>query len=169
MSSCPRSRRVLQPSVISPGHDCDLAIWLLHRRPQPACPLGSPPLQERRTCQITSGHTPRAVLSADDDGRFSSSSIASQSGVNVNKHDDEQVQEGADDAQHGQDGFLLLLLGLQRLHVLQGDHRGAHGPGAQLTWQGNTFLEEMMETMIVTLTQVEDKAPHPPSPRGNQL
>lgn len=51
-----------------------------------------------------------------------------QSGVDVDKDDDKQVEERTNNSQHGQYGLLLLLLGLQCPHVLKGDNGGGHDP-----------------------------------------
>lgn len=57
----------------------------------------------------------------------------SHSGVDVDKHNDKQVEEGAHDAQHGENRLLLFFLGLQRSHILKGDDGGGHGPDVLLT------------------------------------
>lgn len=57
----------------------------------------------------------------------------SHSGVDVDKHNDKQVEECAHDAQHGENRLLLFFLGLQRSHILKGDDGGGHGPDVLLT------------------------------------
>lgn len=62
--------------------------------------------------------------------------------VDVNKNYYKEVEERANDTQHGQDGLLLLLLDLQCPHVLNGDNCGAHDPWSHLTWQpGDIYLK----------------------------
>lgn len=74
--------------------------------------------------------------------------------INVDKNDDKEVEEGANDAQQGQDGLLLFLLGLESPHIIQGDDSGAHGPDAQLTWDRTEAMLEIISSSS-SITQSE--------------
>lgn len=72
-------------------------------------------------CHISVGHRPLPPPALNPHGSF-----FSQSSVDVNKHDDEEVQEGANDPQQGQDGLLSLLFTLLLPNLLYTDGGRPH-------------------------------------------
>lgn len=96
-------------------------------------------------CHISVGPCPSPPPALNPCG-----SSFSQSSVDVNKHNDEEVQEGANDPQQGQDGLLSFLFTLLRPNLLYTDGGRPHSDPPPLS-PGCLSVEKQESRMRQTI------------------